>query len=459
MQVTRQDVGPLHTILNFNFDPEDYSEKFEQEIRKYRSKASIRGFRKGMTPIDVIKKMAGKSVLAEVINKLVTDSLFDYLEVNNIKYLAQPLPLEDIESENVYNVTRPQALKFGFELGLEPEIDIKGVSEEDSYTLYDVEIPEATVEQEFEQLRMRRGKRIEAQDTIQKMDMLTLDATELDGTQAKEGGISASFKILVDVIKDEAVKEQLLTKKVGDSIDFDIFKLEDKGDDHVYNYLLKLPKDEPHQVGNMFRAVISEVSRVEPAVLDEEFFQSFGDASITDEASLKEYIRENIKNHYEDEAVSYMNREIMEYIMEHTETNLPDEFLKKMIRENSKDVTLEQVENDYPKFAQNMKWSLQKRKLARRFDITVEEHEIKRHIEQETFDIMQRYGYFDYERFRKLVDNRLQNNEQVERAAEEIVGNKIFDKINTIIQKVAVPISLDDFTEKVKALNARINNS
>jgi trigger factor len=459
MQVTRQDVSPLNTILNFSFDPEDYKGKFEEELRKYRSKASIRGFRKGMTPIDVIKKMAGKSILVEVINKLVTDSLFNYLEENNLKYLAQPLPLEDIEKDNVYSVNKLLPLRFSFELGLEPEIEIQGVSESDSYNIYDVEIPDSAVDSEFEQVRTRNGKPTDATDTIREKDLLTMDAVELDGDQPKEDGIVTSFKILTEFIKDERVKNEVLTKKAGDSIEFNIFQLEDKGEDHVYKYLLKIPKDEENPVSEIFRAVIKEVSRVEPAELNEAFFESFGDASITDEVSLKSFLKENIKRYYDDEALNYMNREIMEYIMEHTVTELPNDFLKKMIRENSKDVTTEQIETDYPKFAQNMKWNLQKRKLARNYGITVQEQEVKRFIEQETFDIMQRYGYFDYERFRKLVDKRLQNSEQFEKAAEEIVANKIFERINEIIQKVSVPISLDEFTEKVKALNEKLNNS
>jgi len=458
MQIVRKDTNPLHLTLELTLEPLDYAPKFESEIKKYKNKAQLKGFRKGMTPVSVIKKMYGKSILSDVINETIQDKLFGYLDEQKLNYLGQPLPNRDENLVFDLDVNNLKEFKFSFDLGLAPEIDVKGVSATDEYNFYDVTIPDTIVEEEFTAARRRFGKRTDATDTIQNMDMIKLDAEELDGAVVKEDGWKTEFTILVDVIKDEAVKKELLTKKLGDNITIDIYKLEDKDETHTNKYLLKKPEDNMQVVGNMFSATITEVSRIEPAELNEEFFSTFGDDAVHDESSLKEFLRKDVKAYYDNQAMQFMYREIMDYLMDNNEIALPETFLKRYLKENNDDVSEDVVEKEFDAFAKNMRWSLQKSHLAKKYEITIEEADIRKHFTNSVFSYMRSYGNLDYSFITQTVDRLMTDKEQVNKAYEEILADRVFVRIGDTVKKKNLTISQEDFVQKVKELNERVNN-
>ncbi len=457
MQIVRKDADALNITIELTLEPSDYSAKFESEIKKYKNQAQLKGFRKGMTPVSVIKKMYGKSILSDVINENIQDKLFAYIDEQNLNYLGQPLPNRDENLVFHLDVNQLKDYKFSFDLGLAPELDVKGVGAADEYTYYDVTIPDSIVEEEFNAARRRFGKRVEATDTIQNMDMIKLDAEEMDGNVVKEDGWKTEFTILVDVIKDEAVKKDLLTKKIGDVITFDIFKIEDKDETYTNKYLLKKPEDSTQEIGNMFTAKITEVSRIEPAELDETFFSTFGDESIVDESSLKAFLKKDIKTYYDNQALQFMYREIMEYMMDHNEVPLPEAFLKRYLKESNENVSDEVLENEFEAFTKNMKWSLQKSQQAKLYDIKVEEEDLRKHFTNSVFSYMRSYGNMDYSFITQTVDRLMKDKEQVNKAYEEILADRVFQKIGDTVKRKNISISQEDFVQKVKELNEKIN--
>jgi trigger factor len=458
MQIVRKETAPLHLTLNITLEPSDYSPKFDSEIKKYKDKAQLKGFRKGKTPDTVIKKMYGKSILAEVINQTLQDKLYGYLDENNINYLGQPLPIEDENHSLHLDAYSPKDYVFSFELGIAPELDVKGVSDADEYTFYDVDVDESLVDEEIDGARKRFGKRIEATDTIQLMDMIKLDAEELDGAVVKDDGWKSTISMLVNVIDDEDVKNELLTKKVGDSITFDVYKLENKDQDYIRKYLLKVPADNEQEISNMFTATITEVSRVELAEMDEEFFATFRDEDVKDEQSLRDFLRNDIKKYYDYQSEQFMYREVMDRLMDINTVELPESFLKKYLKEAQQDVTDEVVENEFDAFAKNMRWSLLKSNLAKRYGITVDDNDIKKHITNSVFSYMRSYGNLDYSYINQTVERLLKDKEQVNKAYEEVLADKLFSQVGEIIKRDKVSISQEDFGQKVKELNERVNN-
>ncbi|MBK9256103.1 MAG: trigger factor [Saprospiraceae bacterium] len=459
MQVLRKDTDPLNITLTFAFEPSDYASTFEKELNTYKNKAQLKGFRKGMTPISVIKKMYGKSVLVDVINKLVQDSLFNYLDEHKINYLGQPLPNTDESTMLNLNVNDLQPLTFSFDLGLAPEFEVQGVSASDQYNLYDVQIAEDTIEKEIDAARRRAGKMIHPEDKIEVMDMLKVDASELENGVIKEGGWKTEFTILVDAVKDADVQKELLQKKKGDSFVFDIYKLEDKDEKFVNSYLLKKTPEETQETGNMFEGVITDVQRIDLAELNEEFFVQFGEESVKDEESLRNYFRDDLKSYYNQQAKQYMYREIMDVLMDNNDIPLPDSYMKKYLVESNENITQEQVEQEYDAFAKNLRWNLQKAKLAKTYELSVNEEEIKRKLSNKLFSFMQQYGQFDYNHFGQTLDRLLTDKEQVSQAHEEILADKIFEQVDNVIQKNMISITMEAFAEKVSELNKRVNNS
>jgi len=458
MQIVRKDEDALNVSLELTLEPQDYQPKLQSELKKYKNQVQIKGFRKGMAPDSLIKKMYGKSILLEILDETLKAKLFEYIDAEKLNYLGQPLPVRDEEDALGLDVNAAKNYTFKFDLGIAPEIEIKGVSENDEYPFYDVQIPDNLVEEELNAARKRNGERINPTGNIQNMDLVTIEAKELDGGSIKEGGWETRFSILVDVIKDEEVKKNLLGKNVGDVIAFDIYKLEDKGDNHTKRYLLKQDANDDTVTGNMFSGTIVEIDRVEPAALNEDFFQTFGDPSITDEASCREFLRKDLKSYYDSQSLQFMYRDIMEYIMEHNEVPLPEIFLKKYLKETNENVSDEVLEKEFESFCKNMKWSLQKSHLAKEYDIEVQEEDIRRHFTSSVFSYMRNYGSMDYSFIQSTVDRLMKDQKQVNKAYEEILADKIFARVGETVKRKKIEIPQEEFVQKVKELNERVNN-
>lgn len=456
MQIVRKDVDALNITIELTIQPTDYSSKFESELKKHKNTAQLKGFRKGMTPITVIKKMYGKSILSDIINETLQEKLFGYIDEQKLNYLGQPLPNRDENYVFNLEVNNLQDYKFSFDLGLAPEIEVKGVSTTDTYNFYEVSIPESLVDEEISATRRRYGKSVEATDNIQIMDMVKFEAEELDGNVIKEDGWKTEFSVLVDVIHDAEVKKDILTKKIGDTIELDIYKLEDKDAAHVDKYLLK--KTDDAVIGNMFSAKIIEVSRIEPAEMNEEFFQIFGDESIVDESSLRDYMRKDIKSYYDNQALQFMYREIMDSIMDKNTVTLPEVFLKKYLKETNENISDDILENEFSAFAKNMIWSLQKAELAKEYNIEVQEEDLRKHFTNSVFSYMRNYGNMDFDFITQTVDRLMKDKEQVNKAYEEILADRVFSKIGETVSRNNITISQEDFVQKVKELNERVNN-
>jgi trigger factor len=208
----------------------------------------------------------------------------------------------------------------------------------------------------------------------------------------------------------------------------------------------------------MFSATITEVSRVELAELNDDFFSTFGDESVTDETSLKEFLRKDIKAYYDNQALQFMYRDIMDALLEKNEVNLPETFLRRYLKESNENVSDEVLENEFDAFAKNMRWSLQKSHLANQFEISVEEADIRKHFTNSVFSYMRSYGNMDYSFISQTVDRLMKDKEQMNKAYEEILADRVFSRIGDTIKKKNIAISQEDFVEKVKQLNERVNN-
>ena len=123
MNITRENIDDLNTVLKVEIKRPDYEEKVENVLKDYRKKANIKGFRPGMVPIGLVKKMYGKAVQIDEINKIVTENIQKYISDEKLEILGDPIPRLD-EQEHIDFDTQEE-FTFSFELGLTPVIDLK----------------------------------------------------------------------------------------------------------------------------------------------------------------------------------------------------------------------------------------------------------------------------------------------------------------------------------------------
>lgn len=457
MQIVRRDADALNIKIQLTLEPVDYADKFKSEIQKLKNKVQIKGFRKGKTPEAVIRKMYGKSVLLDVINDTLLKNLTDYIQEQNFNYVGQPLPDKDENQITDLDINQLKEYVFSFDMGLVPDFEIAGVSESDTYDYFDVDITDEMAVEEVESARKRMGTHSDVDDNIEENDIVTFEASELEGDALKIEGWKTTFSVLVNMVKDEDVRKQLLELRKDDTIRFDIYDLEAKDEAHVQKYLLHLPEDSDHEVGRMFEGKIIQVSRVLPAELTEDFFSSFGQEDIKDETSLTEFLKQDLKRFFDQQASQLMQRSIMNRIMESNDFDMPVDFLKKYLKATNEGVSDADLENEFEPFIKNLKWSLIKSKLAGIYGVKIEEQDIKNHFINKLFEYTRSQGMMDYGFIMEMADKMMKNEKQVNQAYEEILAHRILYQAGENVTKNTVSLSAQEFENKVKELNESSN--
>jgi trigger factor len=341
--------------------------------------------------------------------------------------------------------------EFRFDLGIAPEFEVQGASSETAIEKYKVEVIDEVVEKELENARKQVGKRTLPEDDIKEGDLLKFNVEELEGDQVKDNGWAATFSILMEKIVDEDLKKELLTKKTGDKVRFNVFELEEnQTEEHVKKYLLDMKEDEDQEVGPMFEGEIVEVSRVDLADLDQEFFdQFFGAGEVNTVTEAKEKLKENYAGFFDRQADSLLFRDIKDRLMALNELTLPDEFLKRWLISSSEKNTKELVEKDYENFAKDLRWTLIRNKLIQQYELQISEEELRAAFADRVRGYFGNYG--GDELINSTVTRLMEDQKQVEQVGEEIIGEKLFQRLKEEVTVQDKAIKSDEFEEVMKA--------
>jgi len=453
MKVNFEKQDNLTALLEFELEKSDYEKEYLQELKKYQAKAALKGFRKGKTPMAFIKKMYGKSVLAEQINKKLQESLYNYLQEEKIDILGDPLPNKEQEQIE-FDAKELRNFKFKFDLGLSPEFEVDGVSTGDSYSKNLVSISDEMIDEEINAYRKQLGESKETEEKIEDKDLVKLQAEEA-GSGVLENGWACEFTVSVEFLNDD-IKEKIIGLKKDDSIEFDIYNLEkDKDEEYVKKYLLQVPEEEAdREIGKDFVGKIVEVKRLELAEINKEFFDKlYGEGEVGTEEELRAKIKENIYGFYNKQSTSLMYRDIMQVLVEKNTMDLPDPFLKRWLKETNEGMDDEKLEGEYDSFQENLKWTLIKGKLAKRFGVEVKPEEIKGFLTEKVKGYFGSYGQVDAQYIDTMVNQLTEDRTQVQNAYNEIEADKLFAEIEKNITVAETTIDADAFKELVQEAN------
>ena len=204
MNVSFQNIDKVSGLLTVKLEKADYQEKVDKSLKTFRQKAQIPGFRKGMVPMSLVKKMYGKSVIAEEVNKLLSEKVYDYIKSNNVNMLGEPLPNE--EKQQVIDFDTMEEFEFVFDIALAPEFKAE-VSNTDKVDYYTIEVTDEMVENQVKAYTQRNGK-YDQVSAYEDNDMLKGLIAELDENgNTKEGGIQVEGAVLMpSYMKNEEQK-------------------------------------------------------------------------------------------------------------------------------------------------------------------------------------------------------------------------------------------------------------
>ena len=451
--IVREDHDDLNVTLTLNLSKEDYAPTFNSKLKEYGKNANLKGFRKGQVPVSVVRKMFGKNALVDIINEIIGKEIAEYLEKADFDILGQPLPVD--HKKLSLNTKELQDYSFKFDLGLVPEFEVKGL-DSNAFNWHDTSIPDSMIEDDLKDALKRLGKQGPTEEEIQEGDVIKLSAVELSGPLPKDGGLTPEFSVSFDELVEDLV-ETVVTKKTGDTFRFDITKLaKDKDKAFIEKYFLGINEDaaEPVEYGNDFEGTITEVTRLTPATLNQEFFDGyFGPGNVTTEEEAKEKLKTNIKRYYDNQADGILFGVIVEQLKAENQLNLPEAFLERWIEHSRNLPEGKTAKEAVAEMRESLQWSIIRDKLAKKFDIKVEEAEIKQAIRSQIL------SYFGGQDYGGMVDNMVekmsQDEQQVNNAYNQVLAEKLFRELKEAVTINAVPTTTDELEEIIKAERAK----
>ena len=446
MNITKENIDDLNAILKVKIEKPDYEDKVETVLKDYRKKATIKGFRPGMVPIGLIKKMYGRAVQIDEINKIVTENIQKYLADEKVEILGDPLPKAD-EQDKIDFETQ-QDFTFSFELGLTPAIDLK-LSKKNKVNEYEIIIDEKMRKDYVNNYTRRYGELRKADQTEEK-DVIKgkIEAIDNSGNVLPEGPAVEDTSLGIDIIKDKKIKKEFIGKNLNDSIDFDLKKAF-PNDTEIAGILHK-KKEEVAELGADYRFTIKEISRFYPAELGKELFDRiFGEGVVNSEEEFMKKIEGEIVINLKRESDFKLMMDIKNMAMEKTDFQLPEEFLKKWLLRVNEKSTQEQIEKEFDSFRKDLKWQLIRNKIARDNEVKISEEELQKEAENITRYQFQQYGLFyaSAEQIANYAKETLKREEDAKRIADKILEEKVILLMKDLVKLENKSVTIEEFNK------------
>lgn len=446
MNVTRQEVNAETALLKVQVTPADYQGKVTASLEKYRRTAKVPGFRPGKVPMGLIQKQYGKAVLAEEMNRLVSDALYSFVQENKLEILGNPIPKEG--EDVVGDFDNPGDFEFVYEIGYAPAIELK-LSNKSKYDYVQVKIDDKLIDQQLDDLRRRYGKLVSVEE-VGDTDMILAQFVELneDGS-IKEGGIMHSSTTSMEFVEDKKAKKALVGKTKGDKVTVSATAITRGESDKAA--MLGIKPEELANHGDSYQMTINDIKRMELAELNQELFDKlFGEGAISSEKELRERIANDLTQMFANDSDRLLTRAVYRDLVDNTPVNLPSDFLKRWIQlSNEKPITMEQIEADFDSYAKDLKWQLIQGHIFKANDIKVDQKEA---IEFTKGLIVNQYAQYgipapEDAELTKQANGALSNQEEANRIYDMLAESKLTQFFKNTVKLNNKEVSYDEFVE------------
>jgi trigger factor len=455
--VTKENIGLLHEKLTVKLEKKDYLPPFEKALKDYSKRANIPGFRKGMVPAGLIKKMYGPSLFTDEVLRSVDRELISYLQHDKLDIFAQPLPLEtDIRQLDVNN---PDDYTFHFEVGMKPEFSLPRLAEAD-ITGYKVTITDDMINKEIARLQNRYGNMIDQSNITTEENVLNVLFTEVDeSTHEHENAAKKENSLLVKYFNEE-FRKVLMGKVVNDYV---VVQLDKAFDEKELDFImgdLGLDKNDAEAAKKHFRVQITKIGLLEKKELNEEFFnQLYPGQDVKSEADFRNKIKEEIEAYWKSQVRNQIHDQIYHKLLDNSEIKFPEGFLKKWLKtqntsgaESEPAKTDEQVEREFPVFLSQLKWTLISEKIVKENGIEVQPDEIRDFAKQQLFGYMGGMGsnVENQPWVNDYIDKMMKDHKYLEETYNRIQAQKVFEWAEQQVNPKEKEISADDFAKMVE---------
>ncbi len=446
MNIVQEKIDTLNAVLKVQLKPEDYKPQVDEAIKKYKKKVSMPGFRPGHVPESLVRKMYGKSVLADELNRIVADSVDKFIVENNLQVLGNPLPKPENDFE--INWDQPADFEFSFDMALAPEVNL-ALPPAHTFITYDIQVDEKSIDEEIDKLARRYGNYTSPETADADCSVYgTFREVDAAGNVVENGHSNQAF-MMISKVADEAARQKFYGAATGHVVVFN--PVRDIRVEEEVKYLLGVKEGDLQDYNKEFAFTIERINKVEKAEFNQALFdQVYGEGAVTDLAGFREKIRAEIAQGYGYEADNALRHEMEDVLLREANLTLPDEFLKRWLKHSNEKITDEQLVKEYHQYARDLKWRLIENKIYADQQIQITKEEIETYARNMIVDQYLRYGQahmLDEDKLKELTDRYLKNQESVQRVVESLSGRKVFEYLNQIVTKDVKKVSHDEFVD------------
>ena len=441
MNITREQRDGGISVLKVVVNEADYGQAVDSQLREYKRKAQIPGFRPGMVPMGIVKKMYGKGVLAEQSYRIASNSVFEYLQKENIDYVGDVIPSEE---QGEFDFDNNTEFEFMFEIGEAPKIEME-LSAKDKITYHKIKV-DKKMHNDYRTNYLRRYGRLVDADKVTSDEALnvTLDNGDMRIEEAYVGLISMT----------EEERKPFKNKKVGFKTKVNINELYKKPEQRAA--ILSVKPEELEGINPEFELEITKIRRFADPELNEEFFKmAFPAGNVTSEEELDKFFDEEIERELKRETDFMFVNTVRNFVVEKAALAMPEEFLKRWLYViNEGKFTREEIEKDFDAFIKMFTWNYLQKHFINEGDLKVTADEAKAEAIQFAQMQFAQYGMPSapqdmLENFAKQI---MDNKEQLQKIYEKLYEEKVVEYIRGKVKVTEKAVSADDFAKLAQEL-------
>lgn len=448
MNVSLQNIDKVSALLTVKLEKADYQAQVDKSLKNIRQKAQVPGFRPGMVPMSLVKKMYGKSVVAEEVNKILSDKVYGYIKDNNLSILGEPMPNEDKQPEIDFDTM--EEFEFLFDIALAPEFAVE-VSNKDKVDYYSIEVTDEMVENQIKAYTQRNGK-YEKVDAYADKDMLKGLLAELDEKgNTKEGGIQIEGAVMMPAyMKSEEQKAIFANAKVNDVFVFNP-DVAYEGNVTEISSLLKIGKEAVADMKSNFSFQVEEITRFVNGDLDQELFdQVLGKDAVKSEEEFRAKMKEVIAEQFVADTDYKFLIDVRNLLVAKAgKLEFPDALLKRFMMLNNKDKGEDFVNENYDKSIEELTWHLIKEQLVKANDVKVEQEDVVNMAKEATRAQFAQYGMMTVPEdiLENYAQEMLKKKDSIDGLVSRVVEAKLAKALKEQVKLTNKTVSIEDFNK------------
>lgn len=434
MNIVKNQIDELNIQLTVTVAHDDYAEAEKKELQRCKRTAEFKGFRKGMVPMSLIQKVYGERVLGEVVNKVLSDAINNFVKENNIKMVGEALPSEDqpeIEWKSGNDFT------FKFDIATTSEVNFE-LSKDDKVKVYEIKVSAEAKKEMKDNLLRQFGSLTDAEQAGED-DFVIVDFSQ-------EGKTVEGSYVGVKNVEGEA-KSKFLGAKVGDQFDVNVNEAFTNESDRAY--MLKVKKEELASLAPEFHVTVKEVKTFAPAEENQETYDKiFGENQVHNAEEFDKAVTARLEENYKQESDYKLSKDLREYLVKKADIKLPEEFLKRwLFNINDGKFSKEEIEKEAPAFFEDFRWQMVRGYIMQKFDLKIEEKDV-----HEAAQAYVAYQYASYGMgnvpeaiLKDSVARVLQDENTSRRIVENVEATKVIEAVKGAVTLKAEKVSVEDF--------------